>query len=138
MKRLPKQLLAGLIVLSSILLVSVCVGASQTERAESKPIVLSIQMEHSKPLYKLNGKTVEDRRENSLLNNLMQVATERGNKTLVFVIVDERAPFTEVSKLETALDKIDMPNRRLFIADFLDGTMNEIHWKGRAVPIPKD
>jgi hypothetical protein len=39
---------------------------------------------------------------------------------------------------ETALDKIDMPNRRLFVADFNDGTMNEIHLDTKASLIPKD
>ena len=137
MKRLLKQLFTGLITLSSVVLVNMSVAESQ-ETAESKPIVLSVQMEHGKSVYRLNGKTVEDRRENSLSNNLMQVATERGNKTLVLVIVDESAPFTEVSKLQTALDKIDMPNRKVFIADFADGTMNEIHWADKAIPIPKN
>jgi biopolymer transport protein ExbD len=137
MKRLPKQF-AKLIALSVVLLVNVCVGGSQGASTESKPVVLSVQMENGRPLYKLNGKTVEDRRENSLLNSLAQVVTERGNKTPVFVIVDERVPFTDASKLQTALDKIDMPNRRLFIADFPDGTMNEIHWEPKTLPIPKD
>ncbi len=136
MKRLLKQLFAGLVMLSSVLLVNMSVAEPQ-ETAESKPIVLSVKMEHGKSVYRLNGKTVEDRRENSLLNNLMQVATERGNKTLVLVIVDERAPFTEAGKLQTALDKIDMPNRKVFIADFADGTMNEIHWDDKAIAIPK-
>jgi len=134
MKRLAKRLF-GLIVLCSVLVASVCVAAPQT--AESKSVVLSVQMEHGKPLYRLNGKIVEDRRENSLLNNLTRVAGERGNETPVFLIVDERAPITEIGKLQTALDKIDMPNRRLFIADFVDGSIKEIHWDQKAVPIPK-
>jgi hypothetical protein len=137
MKHLLKQLIATLIVLSPFPLI-LCVAAPQLERAESKAVVLSVQIEHGKPVYKLNGKTVEDRRENSLLNNLMQVATDRGSNIAVLVIIDEKAPFTEVGKLETALDKIDMPNRRLFVADFPDGTMNEIHLDPKALPIPRD
>lgn len=135
MNGLLKYLMARVIVLITVLLVNVVVTASQIEGAEPKPVVLSVEMENGTPLYKLNGKTIEDRRDNSLLNNLMQVATERGNETAVFVLVDEKAPFTEVTKLQTALDKIDMPNRRLFIANFPDGTMNEIHWDEKAVPI---
>ena len=137
MKRLLKLLFVGLIVLSSLVLVNMHVAESQ-ETPESKPIVLSVKMEHGKSVYRLNGKTVEDRRENSLLNNLAQVATERGNKTLVLIIVDERAPFIEAGKLRTALDKIDIPNRKVFIADYADGTMNEIHWNEKAIPIPKN
>jgi hypothetical protein len=138
MKHFLKRMLAMLVVLTSVLLVNVCAAPSQTERAESKTVLLSVQMQHGRPVYKLNGKIVEDRRENSLLNNLMKVANESGSKTPVFVIIDERAPFTEAGKLETALDKIDMPNRRLFVADFPDGTMNEIHLDQKAAPIPKD
>jgi hypothetical protein len=133
MKHLLRYLIAALVVLSPFPL-TLCVA----QRAESKPVILSVQIEHGKPLYKLNGKIVEDRRENSLLNNLMQVATSRGSNTEVLFIIDEKAPFTEVGKLETALDKIDMPNRRLFVADFNDGTMNEIHLDTKASPIPKD
>jgi hypothetical protein len=133
MKHLLRYLIAALVVLSPFPL-TLCVA----QRAESKPVTLSVQIEHGKPVYKLNGKIVEDRRENSLLNNLMQVATRRGGNTEVLLIIDEKAPFTEVGKLETALDKIDMPSRRLFVADFNDGTMNEIHLDTKASPIPKD
>jgi biopolymer transport protein ExbD len=137
MKRLLKKLIAAFVVLNPFPLI-LCVAALQPERAESKPVVLSVQIEHGSSVYKLNGKTVEDRRENSLLNNLGQVATDRGSNTVVFVVIDEKAPFTEVGKLETALDKIDMPNRRLFMADFADGTMNEIHLDPKALPIPRE
>ncbi len=137
MKWLSKGLLAGVILLNSFVVES-NIALSQTHKPESKPVVLSVQVKEGKPLYRLNGKIVENRRENSLLNNLMQVVNERGNKIPVFLIIDERAPFTEASKLQTALDKIDMPNRRMFIADFLDGTMNEIRVERKAVPIPKD
>lgn len=137
MTHLLKQWVTTLLVLNSFLLV-MCVSPSEGKGAESKPIVLSVQMEHGKPVYKLNGKIVEDRRENSLLNNLMQVATDRGSNTLVLLILDERASFTEAGKLQTALDKIDMPNRKLFVADFPDRTMKEIHWDQKAVPIPQD
>ena len=109
------------------------VAASQVQRAESKPVILSVQIEHGKPVYKLNGKTVEDRRENSLLNNLMQVATDRGSNAAVILIIDEKAPFTEVGKLETALDKIDMPNRRLFVADFDDETIERDSFGSKSV-----
>lgn len=133
MKRLLKHLIAALIVLNPFFL-TLCVA----QKEGLKPIVLSVQIELGKPVYKLNGKTIEDRSENSLLKNLMQVVTDRGSKTEVLLIIDVKAPFTEAGKLETALDKIDMPNRRLFIADFDDGTMNEIHLDTKATPIPKD
>lgn len=54
----------------------------------------------------------------------------------VDIIVDVRAPFSEVGKLETALDKSDLTNRRVYVSNFKDGTMNEIHWDERAVPLP--
>jgi hypothetical protein len=89
-------------------------------------------------VYKLNGKRVEDRKDNSLLKNLAEVVTARGSKTPVFIIIDVHAPFTEIGKLETALDKADLTYaRRLFVTDFRKGTMNEIHWDHSAVPIPR-
>ena len=88
MKHLLKHLMAMLIVLNPFPL-TLCVAQS----AESKPVILSVQREHGKPVHRLNGKTVEDRRENSLLNNLMQIATDRGSSTEVLLIIDEKAPF---------------------------------------------
>lgn len=128
------------LVLACFLLASMSPGrmaASQNE--ESKPLVLSAQMEQGALVYKLNGKRVEDRRDNSLLKNLAELVTARGTKTPVFIIVDVRAPFTELGKLETALDKADLTyKRRLFVTDFRGGTMNEIHWDETAIPIPRD
>jgi hypothetical protein len=96
-------------------------------------------MEQRSLVYKLNGKRVEDRWDNSFLKSLAKVATARGSKTVVFIIVDVRAPFTEVGKLETALDKANLTyDRRLFVSDFRGGTMNEIHWDNAAIPIPKN
>jgi biopolymer transport protein ExbD len=129
------KFLASLIALLSI----VGVAASQNENQKSKPVVLSVQMEHGMAIYRLNGRTVEDRRDNSLLKNLTQVAAERGTNVPVFVIIDVQAPFAEVGKLETALDKVDLTSkRRLFVTDYRDRTMNEIHWDEKAVPIPQD
>lgn len=117
----------------------ICWSGSQTESGRTKPLVLTVHVEAGKPTYKLDGKEVEDRRDNSLLRNLAEVVRKRGEKIPVFVIVDVRAPLTEFGKLETALDKVDLTSeRRLFVGDFRDGTMNEIHWEEKALPIPKD
>ncbi|HVA16863.1 MAG TPA: hypothetical protein VMV59_04015 [Candidatus Dormibacteraeota bacterium] len=62
---------------------------------------------------------------------------KHGTKIPAFIIIDVRAPFSEVGKLETALDKVDLTyERRLFVTDFRDGTMNEIHWDDTSIPIP--
>jgi len=87
-------------------------------------------------VYRVNGRRVEDTRKNSLLTNLGNVVRTRGIDTPVFVIIDVRAPFSEAGKLETALDKAGLTHRRLFVSDFRDETMNEIHWDATAVPIP--
>lgn len=120
----------------AVLLVLAAVAMAQL--LPSKAVLLTVHMQSGKPTYKLNGKEVENRKDNSLLRNLGDVATQRGARTTVFIIVDVKASFAEVRKLETALDKIDMPSRRLFVADFPDGTMNEIHWDVKALPIPKE
>jgi hypothetical protein len=138
MKRLfvkAGQLIGCVIVLFPLL----CWSGSRTDSGQTKPVVLTVYMEAGKPIYKLNGKEVEDRRDNSLLRNLTEVVRERGAKIPAFVIVDVRAPLTEFGKLETALDKVDLTSgRRLFVGNFQDGTMNEIHWEDKTLPIPKD
>jgi hypothetical protein len=109
--------------------------ASQTQ--SSAPVVVSARMEKGSLVYKVNGKTVEDSKENSLLTNLARIARSQGSDVTVFIVIDVRAPFTEVGKLETALDKVELNHsRRLFVTDFHDGTMNEIHWDRTPIPIP--
>ena len=52
-----------------------------------------------------------------------------GTEVPVVIVIDVRASFSEVGKLETALDKADLTHRRLFVSDFgSDALMNEIHW----------
>ena len=109
--------------------------ASQTK--SSAPVVVSARLEKGGLVYKVNGKTVEDSKENSLLTNLARIARSQGSDVTVFIIIDVRAPFTEVGKLETALDKVELNHsRRLFVTDFRDATMNEIHWDRTPVPLP--
>lgn len=133
-----RQFSKSLASLIALLLIA-CVAASQNENEKPKPVVLSVQMERGTLIYRLNGKTVEDRRDNSLLKNLTEVVTERGTNVPIFIIIDVRASFAEVGKLETALDKVDLTSkRRLFVTDYRDNTMNEIHWDEKAMPIPRD
>jgi hypothetical protein len=118
----------------TLLLVS---GAwSQTEPQAAHPVVVSAEMQRGVIVYRLNGRRVEESRKNSLLTNLGNVAGTRGLDVAVYIVMDVRAAFTEVGKLETALDKIGLTNHRLFVADFRDATMNEIHWDQDAIPIP--
>ena len=71
------------------------------------------------------------------MTNLGNIVRVRGLRIPVFIIIDVRASFSEVGKLETALDKIDLTyERRVFVTDFRGGTMNEIHWDETAIPIP--
>lgn len=120
-----------------LFLLFICVAASQ-ERTPP-PVVVSAQMEKGSLVYKVNGKRVEDSKENSLITNLARIVSTRGTEVPILVIVDVHAPFTEIGKLETALDKVDLVHsRRLFITDFRDATMNEIHWDQRPIPIPSN
>jgi hypothetical protein len=111
--------------------------ASQAQT--SLPVVVSARMEKGGLVYKVNGKTVEDNKDNSLITNLARIAKLRGSEVPVFIIVDVRASFIEVGKLETALDKVELNHsRRLFVTDFHDSTMNEIHWDQTPIPIPSN
>jgi hypothetical protein len=122
------------------LLFSLTLGFAVTSNAQKtkpKPLVLSVQMVKGTLIYKLDGKKVEDTKRNSLLTNLGAIVRERGNAIPVFVIIDVRAPFSEVGKLDTALAKADLLHeRKLFVANFQGGIMNEIHWDETGIPIP--
>jgi hypothetical protein len=114
-------------------------GSSQAGELQSQPVVVSAQFEGGSLLYRVNGKRVEDTKRNSLLVNLGSIAEARGTKVSVFIIVDVRASFVEIGKLETALDKVGMTSgRRIFVTDFRDATMNEIHWDETPIPIPRN
>jgi hypothetical protein len=102
----------------------------------SQAVVLSARIEGGSLTYRLNGKKVEDSKDNSLLVNLARVARLRGTDVPVFIVIDVRAPFAEAGKLETALEKAGLVHHRLFVSNFTSGIMNEIHWDETAVPIP--
>jgi hypothetical protein len=109
---------------------------SQTQQQTDHPVVVSAQMRRGAVVYKLNGRIVENSRQNSLLKNLANVLDTRGELVMVFLVIDVHAPFSEMGKLETALDKIGLTQRRFFVSDFSDGLMQEIHFDEKAIPIP--
>jgi hypothetical protein len=112
-------------------------GILESGRQQSQLIVISAQMEGHALIYRIDGRQVENTRANSLLANLARVVQVRGTGLPALVIVDVRAPFTEVGKLETALDKSGLNgDRRIFVTDFRGGTMNEIHWDQAPIPLP--
>jgi hypothetical protein len=111
-------------------------SGSWAQKNDGQSLVVSVQIVKGTRVYRVNRKVVEDTRDNSLLTNLETAAAERGLDYPVIVLVDVKAPFTEVGKLETALDKIDFKHRRLFVGDFETAVMNEFHWDQNGVPIP--
>jgi biopolymer transport protein ExbD len=140
MRYIGTQVAPKFLVLSCYLLVLLLLPASSssqmTEHAP-QPVTVTAQMENGALVYRVNGKRVEDSRNNSLLTNLERILQERGSDVPVFIIIDVRAHFSEVGKLETALDKVGMTQRRLFVTDFRDRTMNEIHWDETPIPMPE-
>ena len=109
---------------------------SQAPASGSGPVVVSVRVERGSSIYRLNGKRVEDSASNSLLTNLGRTVEERGTEAAVFIIIDVRAPFSEVGKVETALEKVGLTHYRLFVSNFRGGTMNEIHWDETPIPLP--
>jgi hypothetical protein len=109
----------------------------QTKEAGSRPVMVSVQMENGRLIYKVDDQRVEYSRRNSLLINLENIQDVRGSDVPVFIVIDVRAPFSEVGKIETALDKVGLTHHRLFVSTFREGIMNEIHWDETAVPIPR-
>lgn len=103
------------------------------------PIVVSAQMKNGKLIYRVNSKIVENSARNSLMTNLGRILVTRGKETPVFIVIDVRAPFGEFEHIDTALDKVDLPNRRYFVSNFTnDRMMTEIHWADKAVSIPSN
>lgn len=113
-------------------------GASPVGERTNKPVVLTDRMEHGSLIYRIDGKRVEDSAENSLLVNLGNIIKTRGTEVPVFIVIDVRAPFTEIDKLGTALDMAGLTHGRFFLSRFSDGTMNEIHLDDEAIPIPRN
>jgi hypothetical protein len=109
---------------------------SQTQQQTDHPIVVSAEMKRGTMVYRLNGRIVENSRQNSLMKNLAKVLDTRGDQVMVFLVIDVHAPFREMGKLETALDKIGLTQRRFFVSDFSDGRMQEVHVDEKAIPIP--
>jgi hypothetical protein len=111
--------------------------ASPIGEGATKPVVLTARLENGLLVYRVNGKRVEDSIENSLLVNLGNIVKARGTEVPVFIVIDVHAPFTEIGKLGTALDKAGLTHRRFFVSYFHDGMMNEIHWDDTSIPIPQ-
>ena len=102
-----------------------------------RQIIISSEVSGSATLYKINGKVVEDKPGNSLIKNLTDIVRTRGSSSPIVVIIDRRASFAEVGKLETALDKVGITGEtKIYIANFQTKTMNEIHWESGSKPLP--
>jgi hypothetical protein len=114
------------------------ISNAQTGESTPRPVVVSAQVKNGKIVYKLNGRIVENSVRNSLITNLGNVLKSQGKATPVFIVVDVRAPIAQFGHIETALDKVDLPNRRFFVTNFTDNIMNEIHWDDKPIPIPSN
>lgn len=117
---------------------SLQVQSARRHGKTESPVVLSVQMENGSKVYRLDGRRVENSVENSILTNLGRVVRTRGTRIPALIIIDVRAPFSEVDKLETALDKAGITQCRIFVTNFKGGTMNEIHWDETPIPLPPD
>jgi hypothetical protein len=141
MRHISRRSIVKHLALAELLFIPLSMGRAVTPQTKGKssPVVISAQIEKGTLIYRLNGKKVEDSIGNSLLTNLADIVRARGNAIPVFIIIDVRAPFTEVGKLDTALAKADLIHeRKLFVTDFRGGVMNEIHWDETAIPIPQN
>jgi hypothetical protein len=112
------------------------VATSQTTEFVTQPVVVSARIQNGVVIYRVNGKRVEDTRKNSLLKNLGRTLEARGSDVPVFIVIDVRAPFSELGKLETAVDKVGLTHYRLFVSNFSDDMMTEIHLDAKGIPIP--
>jgi|SRR5579864_259073 len=114
------------------------IANAQTSEGTPRPVVVSARVKNGMIVYKVNSRIVENSVRNSLITNLGSVLKTQGRETPIFIVVDVRASFAEFGKIETALDKVDLPNRRFFVTNFTDNIMNEIHWDDKPIPIPSN
>jgi hypothetical protein len=108
-------------------------GQSPTVR----PITIFSQVEKGSITYRLNGSIVEDKPDNALIKRLTEIARARGTNVPVILVIDTHAQFSEVGKLETALDKVGFSDDiKIYVANFVDKTMNQVHWDPASKPLP--
>lgn len=101
------------------------------------PVTITAQVVKASITYRLNGNIVEDRPDNSLIKRLTDIAKAQGTKMPVILIIDSQAKFSEVGKLETALDKVGFSEGvTIYVANFASKTMNQIHWDSTYKPMP--
>lgn len=114
------------------------ISNAQTSESTPRPVVVSARVKNGRIVYKMNGRIVENSARNSLITNLGNVLKTQGRETPIFIVVDVRAPIAQFGHIETALDKVDLPNRRFFVTNFTDNMMVEIHWEVKPIPIPSN
>lgn len=110
--------------------------SNQTEQSKQTPVVVSVRMVRGTAQYRVDKKVVEDTGANSLQTNLEAVASAKGLDWPITILVDVNAHLTEIGKLKAAVDKVEFSNYTMFVGDFQKGTMEELRWGPKNVPIP--
>ena len=117
-------------VLASALL-ALSVGTPRTVSQENgkEPIVILAEVQNHKVTYKVNGRDALP----DLLRMLNTVGDQRGRDTRVIVLLDSRAPITEIGNLDGTLGKAGFEKVRFFVFNKEANVMSTVEF-GRSVP----
>lgn len=102
---------------------------SQESNKPAEPVVLLAEVQNHRITYKVDGKEALP----DLLRVLNIVGDQRGRDTRVIVLVDSRAPITEIGNIDGTLGKAGFEKTRFFIFNKEAQVMSTVEF-GRTVP----
>jgi hypothetical protein len=95
----------------------------------AEPVVLLAQVQNHRITYKVDGKEALP----DLLRVLNVIGDQRGRHTRIIVLVDSRAPITEIGNIDGTLGKAGFEKARFFVFNKEANVMSTIEF-GRTVP----
>jgi len=102
---------------------------SQEKGKPGEPLIILAEVQNHRVTYKVDGKEALP----DLLRVLNIVADQRGHDTRIIVLVDSRAPITEIGNIDGTLGKAQLEKVRFFIFNKEANVMSTVEF-GRTVP----
>jgi hypothetical protein len=102
---------------------------SQENGGAGEPVIVLAEMENHRVTYKVDGKVAAP----DLLRVLNDVVDRRGGDTRVIVLVDSRAPITEIGNIDGTLGKAGLEKVRFFVFNREANVMSTVEF-GRTIP----
>jgi hypothetical protein len=117
------------VLASALLALSVATPRTVSQENGKEPIVILAAVQNHKVTYKVNSRDALP----DLLRMLNTVGDQRGRDTRVIVLLDSRAPITEIGNLDGTLGKAGFEKVRFFVFNKEANVMSTVEF-GRSVP----